>query len=181
MWLESRFCSFFQIMYLSHNLSPSWKDARKIRQNTRPDITGLEFSIIDTHCQLDNLKWLRANSQATTRQVQRKKDRRIPYYRSRKDLVAHIKEVKILHVRRAANACVDALAGLAASLFILEGELLYIMVTRRRLLTPLPKALPDPKREGVCSVKVATELIEDWQLVDTIHGFSWTWQASWPL
>lgn len=43
----------------------------------------------------------------------------------------------MLYVRRVVNAKVDALAALAASLSVPDGEICHITISRRRLLTPL--------------------------------------------
>lgn len=52
------------------------------------------------------------------------------------------------------------LAGLVASLFVPEGGIHHIVVTERRLLTPVPKALNNPQLIG-CSIGMAIEPIED--------------------
>lgn len=46
----------------------------------------------------------------------------IPYHSQTEKLLAQFEKVAIIHVRRAANMKADALARLAAPLFILEGE-----------------------------------------------------------
>lgn len=45
-----------------------------------------------------------------------------------------------------------------------EGEVRCILVTGKRLVTPLPEALPFSESERVCRVKIATEPSEDWRI-----------------
>lgn len=92
-----------------------------------------------------------------------KKAELIPYHKRAKKLLAQLEEVKILHVRRVINARLDALAGLAVSLSVPDGEV-HVRVAGRRLLTPLSEVLLDLVSKGVRSVEIAIEPIEDWQI-----------------
>lgn len=87
-------------------------------------------------------------------------------------MLGRIDEVKIIQTGRVKNAKADTLAGLAASLSIQEGKTRSIVVTGRRLLTPLLEALP--RCEKVCCVEIDAEATEDWRL---ISNFSKTWRT----
>lgn len=63
------------------------------------------------------------------------------------------------------DALPEALAELTTSLFVQDGEVCHITVVGRRFLTPLPITLPNTKSEGVYSVEMATEPIEDWRIL----------------
>lgn len=54
--------------------------------------------------------------------------------------------------------------GFKASLSVLEGESRSVVVTWRRLLTPLPKILLEAKSELVCSAEMTTEAAENWRI-----------------
>lgn len=85
-----------------------------------------------------------------------KKVEPIPYHK-REQLLKQFEEVKILHVRRVVKARADALVVLPASLFVLDGEVSYIMIGGRRLLTLLIETLSEPVPEGVRSIGIAIE------------------------
>lgn len=92
-----------------------------------------------------------------------KKTELIPYHKKASQLLAQFQEVKILYIRRAVNARSDALASLAASLLVSNGEECHITVSRRRLLVPLSKAPSESTPEEVLGIEVEAEQLEDWR------------------
>lgn len=146
-------------MHVSHNPSPSQGCSNNIAEY-KAIIVGLELALLTPIAHLtihedSKLKVKQLNGEYNVKEAEL-----IPYHKQAGKLLSQFEKVKILHVRRVTNVWTDAL-GLATSLSVPDGEVRYITVVRRRLLTPLPKALPDPESEGVFSVGVATEPIED--------------------
>lgn len=99
-------------------------------------------SISNTNCQHNNLQRLRIDSQATSGKYCVKKAELIPIYKLENNYSHNLK----IHHATSSHKCLSrCLAGLTASLFISDEEVRHIMVDGRRLLTPLPKMLPDPE------------------------------------
>lgn len=67
--------------------------------------------------------------------------------------------IKIIHVRRTADAKAGVLSMLSASLTHTKMVNLNVLMIARRLLTPFPEALPT--KEEACNNKAPSEAVED--------------------